>query len=111
MALEAARKLCEHGIEVEVLDLRSIKPMDEEAILESAKKTGRVLVLQETWLTCSVASEVAAVLAEKAFHDLRAPVMRMGAKEAPVPFASVLEHEVLPQVEDIVRRVQELARQ
>lgn len=109
LALEAAEKLAAEGINVEVLDLRSIKPMDTEAILASVKKTGRALCLQETWLTCSVMAEVAAVIAENDV-DLKAPVKRLGAKECPNPYSAKLEKYMLPSVETISEAVRDLMK-
>lgn len=107
-ALEAAEILQKEGIDAEIIDLRSIKPMDTETIINSVKKTNKVLCLQETWLTCSVASEVAAVIAEKAFDYLDAPVKRLGCKDCPVPFSPELENYVLPTVDGIVNAVREM---
>ena len=107
-ALEAAGILAGEGIEAEVVDLMSIKPLDTETIINSVRKTGKVLCFQETWLTCSVMSEVAAVIAEQAIEYLDAPVRRLGSREAPVPFAPGLENYVLPQVGDVVRIVKEM---
>ncbi len=89
-ALEAAEILSEEGIDVEVVDLRSIKPMDKETVLNSVKKTNRVLCLQETWLTCGVAGEVAAIIADEAFDYLDAPVKRLGSPDCPAPFSLIL---------------------
>ena len=109
LALKAAHNLAEEGIDVEVVDLMTIKPMDVDGILASVRKTGRVLCLQETWLTCSVMSEVAAVIAENAIDALKKPLKRMGAKEAPNPFSPALEKYLLPGVEDIEKVIRELA--
>lgn len=108
MALEAAKILEKDGISVEIVDLRSIKPMDTETIVNSVKKTNRALCLQETWLTCSVAAEVAAVIADKAFDYLDAPVKRLGSLDCPAPFAPDLEKFVLPSVDKIVAAVREM---
>lgn len=108
MALKASEILAKDGISVEVVDLRSIKPMDTETIVNSVKKTNRVLCLQETWPTCGVASEVAAVIADKAFDYLDAPVKRMGSLDCPAPFAPEMESFVLPSVEKIVKAVKEM---
>jgi len=105
LALKAADALAKSGIDVEIVDLRTLKPMDVETILESVRKTGRLVSLQETWLTCSIASEVSAVVAQYAFRDLKAPIERVGSADCPVPFSPVLEKAVLPQVEDIVAAV------
>ncbi|MGA2111639.1 MAG: alpha-ketoacid dehydrogenase subunit beta [Anaerolineales bacterium] len=102
MSLSAAEKLARKGVSAEVIDLRTIDPMDEEAILTSVKKTGHLVVVQETWRECSVSAEVAAVVAEKALDYLDAPVVRVTAKDVPVPFSPVLESFVLPQEGDIL---------
>ena len=107
-ALEAAKILEQEGIDTEVVDLRTIKPMDTETVLNSVKKTHRVLCLQETWLTCGVAGEVAAVIADLAFDYLDAPVKRMGSPDCPAPFSPDLETYVLPSVNGIVQAVREL---
>ena len=110
LALEAAEQLAKEGIDVEVLDLRSIKPMDTEAIITSVRKTGRVLCLQEAWLTCSVMSEVAAVIAENAMDALKAPLVRLGAKECPTPYNANLEKAMLPSVESIADAIRKLMK-
>jgi pyruvate/2-oxoglutarate/acetoin dehydrogenase E1 component len=109
LALKAADFLEKEGICVEVVDLRSIKPIDREAILASAAKTGKVLCLQETWLTCSVMSEIAAVIAENLAGSIKA-LRRLGAKEAPVPFSPRLEQYILPGVDSIIDAVHDLCR-
>lgn len=101
LALKAAEILEKDGISVEVVDIRTVKPLDVETIINSIKKTGRLVVLQETWLTCSVASEIAAVAAEKAFDYLVCPISRIGSKDVPLPFSPALENYVLPSVEDV----------
>jgi len=108
MALDAAEVLQKEGISCEVVDLRTIKPMDRETIVASVKKTNRALCLQETWLTCSVASEVAAVIADEAFDYLNAPVKRFGSPDCPPPFSPVLEQFVLPSVEKIAQAVRDM---
>jgi pyruvate dehydrogenase E1 component beta subunit len=109
-SLAAAEKLAEEGIEVEVVDLRSMDPMDEDAIVSSVEKTHRLVVVQETWRKCSVSSEVAAIAAEKALDYLDAPVLRVTAHDVPTPFSPVLEQHVLPsegKIIDAVRQVLE----
>jgi acetoin:2,6-dichlorophenolindophenol oxidoreductase subunit beta len=108
MALQAAEILEKEGISVEIVDLRTIKPMDTETIINSVKKTNRVLCLQETWLTCGVAGEVAAIIADQAFDYLDAPVKRLGSPDCPAPFSPELESFVLPSVDKIVKAVKEL---
>jgi pyruvate dehydrogenase E1 component beta subunit len=100
--LEAARKLAEQGIQAEVIDLRTLKPLDFERIAQSVKKTGRVVIVHEACLTGGFGAEIAARIAEELFEHLAAPVVRVAAKDVPVPFSPVLEQYVLPQVEDIL---------
>ncbi len=99
--MSVAERLAKEGIDVEVVDLRTIKPLDEARILESVKKTHHLVVAQEIWKTCSVSSEVAAIVAEQALDYLDGPIVRVTAKEAPVPFSPVLEEYVLPKEQDI----------
>ncbi len=109
VALEAAERLAVEGIDLEVLDLRTLKPLDEEAILATVRKTNRVLVLTEEQQTGSVAGEVAARIAEKAFAWLDGPVHRLCCPDTPVPYSPTLEEAYLPNVEKLVGRVRELA--
>jgi 2-oxoisovalerate dehydrogenase E1 component len=101
-ALRAARKLAEEGIEVEVLDLRSIKPFDEEAIVATVRKTGRVIVATEDSPFGTFAGEIAGFIAESAFDWLDAPVMRVTSKEAPVAFSRIIENERMLSEADII---------
>lgn len=110
VALEAAERLAGEGIDAEVLDLRTLRPLDEEAILATAQKTGRVLVLTEEPLTGSFAGEVAARVAEKAFWHLDAPVARVCCLDTPVPYSPPLEDFYLPNAEKVVARARELVR-
>jgi len=98
----------DEGIEAEVIDLRSIRPFDEQTIVESVRKTHGAVVVQEQWRLFSVASEVAAIIQEQAFDDLDAPVERVSGAEVPAPYARNLELAAFPseqQVIDAVRRV------
>jgi pyruvate dehydrogenase E1 component beta subunit len=99
--MEAADLVAEH-ISTEVIDLRTVSPLDEATILESVKKTGKLLIVQETYRHCSVATDISALVAEKAFDYLDAPIRLITAKDVPIPFAPVMENHVLPQTEDIV---------
>jgi pyruvate/2-oxoglutarate/acetoin dehydrogenase E1 component len=109
-ALEAAEQLeQEHGISVEVIDLRSLLPMDDEAIIATVKKTNRVLVLHEDTRTGGVAGEITARINELAFEWLDAPVLRVTAADVPLPYSPPLEDYVLPQTSDVVRAVLRLA--
>jgi pyruvate dehydrogenase E1 component beta subunit len=108
MLLRVADRLAEDGISAEVIDLRSIRPFDEQTLVESVRKTHRAVVVQEQWRWYSVASEVAAILQEQAFDDLDAPVERVSGAEAPAPYARNLEIAAFPseqQVIDAVHRV------
>ena len=105
MCLSAAEKLAQEGVDVEVLDLRTIDPMDKEAILRSVEKTSRLVIVQETWGDCSVSSEVSAMVAEHGLYYLDAPIVRVTAEDVPVPFSPVLEEFVLPSEQKIVNAV------
>lgn len=109
-SLAAAEKLAQGGIDVEVLDLCSVSPLDEESILESVRKTSRLVIVQETWRKCSVSSEVAAIVAEQALDDLDAPILRVTSQDVPVPFSPVLEECVLPSEERIIDAVQRVVK-
>ena len=108
-ALAAAEQLAREGIEAEVIDLRTVDPLDEATILASVQKTHRLVIVQEVWRRCSVSSEVAAVVAEKALDYLDEPILRVTARDVPNPFAPVLEEYVLPSVERIVETVRQIA--
>ena len=106
---EAAKQLEENDISVEVIDLRTVMPWDKEAVLESVRKTSKVLVLHEDNRTGGFGGEIAATIAEEAFEDLDAPVRRIAAPDCPVPFSPVLEKAFIPQVEDVVKGLRALA--
>ena len=108
-ALEAAENLAQEGIDVEVVDLRSIQPLDTETILASVAKTSRVVVLYESHRFLGTGAEVAAVIAEEAFESLDAPVVRLAPPNVPVPFSPALEDAYLPQVSDIEDAVRKLS--
>ncbi len=101
--LEAANALQEQGISAEVIDLRSLKPLDEETVLASVRKTGRAIVVHEASAMCGVGAEVAAIIAEKAFGALKAPVVRLTGPDAPAAASFPLELAFVPTVEKIVR--------
>jgi pyruvate/2-oxoglutarate/acetoin dehydrogenase E1 component len=110
-ALEAAEQLeREDGLSVEVIDLRTLLPMDDAAILTSVKKTSRVLIVHEDTRTGGVAGEITSRINENAFEWLDAPVLRVTAADVPLPYAPSLEDYVLPQTTDIVRGARQLAR-
>jgi 2-oxoisovalerate dehydrogenase E1 component beta subunit len=109
LALEAAGLLADEGISVEVVDLRTISPLDRETVLSSATKTGRVLVVQEDNISFGVGAEVAAIVAEEAFYDLDAPVRRLGMADVPAyPFAGPLEAEVFVDTPKILAAIKSL---
>lgn len=108
MAWEAVRAsaiLKKEGIEVEIVDLRSTKPVDEELILDSVKKTGRLVVADTAWKTCGVSAEIAAIVAEKAFNYLKAPIQRVTLPDVSAPTSTVLEKAFYPDTFDIVSAV------
>jgi len=109
-ARAAADSLAAEGIAAEVVDVCSLSPMPWEAILASVRKTGRAVVVDEARLTCSVASEIAAGLAERAFDRLRAPVRRLAVPDVPIPFAPSLEASVIPSEEEIAAAAREVVR-
>jgi 2-oxoisovalerate dehydrogenase E1 component beta subunit len=106
-ATEAAKELGD-DVSVEIVDLRSIMPWDKQAVLESVRKTSKVLVLHEDTHTGGFGAEIAATIAEEAFEDLDAPVKRIAAPDTPVPFSPPLEKAFIPQVEDVVAGLKEL---
>jgi 2-oxoisovalerate dehydrogenase E1 component beta subunit len=108
-ALEAADRLVNEDVSVEVVDLRTVYPLDEETVLRSIEKTSRAVVLSESYRFVGIGAEVASTIAEKAFEHLDAPVVRLSPPNVPVPFSPTLEDAFLPSVEDIVGEVQKLS--
>ncbi|HEV2205503.1 MAG TPA: alpha-ketoacid dehydrogenase subunit beta [Candidatus Acidoferrales bacterium] len=109
-ALEAAEKLAKEGIEAEVLDLRTLLPLDRETILSSLKKTNKLLVVHEDTRTGGIAGEIAALVCESAFEELDGPIMRVTAPDTPVPYSPPLEERFLPNAEKVVAAARELAK-
>jgi pyruvate dehydrogenase E1 component beta subunit len=107
-ALEAAKKLEEQGISAEVINLRTIRPLDRWTIVESVKKTNRCVSVEESWPFAGIGSEIAALINEHAFDYLDAPVRRVCAADVPLPYAANLEKLALPQVDEIVHVVKEV---
>ncbi len=101
MGLEAAETLAGEGIDVEVIDLRTLRPLDKQTVLASLKKTNRLIVAEEGWPTCSIGSEIAAICMEEGFDDLDAPVMRVTNEDVPMPYAANLERATLVNAEKI----------
>jgi pyruvate dehydrogenase E1 component beta subunit len=106
--LAAAGRLADRGIDAEVVDLRTLRPLDEAAILGSVQRTRRAVIVDEGWRSGSLAGEVAARIAERAFYDLDAPVARVCSVEVPIPYARHLEEAALPSVEAIVEAASRL---
>ena len=102
VALDAAMKLAEQGIDAEVIDLRTLRPLDRATVLASLKKTNRMVVVEEGWPTCSISSEIIAIAMEDGFDDLDAPVLRVTNEDVPLPYAANLEKLALIKVDDVV---------
>ncbi|MGC6330094.1 pyruvate dehydrogenase complex E1 component subunit beta [Rhizorhabdus sp. FW153] len=105
VALDAAAKLEAEGIDAEVIDLRTLRPLDKKTVLESLKKTNRMVVVEEGWPVCSIASELSAIAMEEAFDDLDAPVRRVTNLDIPMPYAANLEKAALLKASDVVEAV------
>lgn len=108
IALEAAEILSKKGIEAEIIDLRTLRPLDKETILESVRKTHRLVAVEEGWPFAGIAAEISAMAMEEAFDELDAPVMRVTGKDVPLPYAANLEKMALPQAEDIINAVEKI---
>lgn len=109
-ALEAAKVLEEQSVSLEIIDLRSLVPLDTQAVLDSVRKTGRLLTLHEATKTCGFGAEIAALVAEEAFDVLKAPIKRIAAPDIPVPFSALQEKFYRPGPEAVVRGVLEIVR-
>lgn len=108
IALQAAEKLAQEGIEIEVIDLRSLRPLDMGPALQSLQKTGRALVMDEAWPNCDVSAEVIARLQQEGFDYLDAPIGRLTGKDVPIPYARNLELDALPQLDDAINAIRKL---
>jgi pyruvate/2-oxoglutarate/acetoin dehydrogenase E1 component len=108
VALEAAEELARQGISCEVVDPRTLKPLDMETLLGSVRKTHRLVVVVEACLTGSFASEVAARVGEEGFDELDAPIQRVCAEDVPIPYAGNLEAEATPQTKDVIQAVKRI---
>jgi pyruvate dehydrogenase E1 component beta subunit len=109
VALQAAEKLAEQGISAEVINLRTLRPLDTETIVNSVKKTNRLISVEEGWPYAGMGSEMAALMMEECFDHLDAPVLRVCGKDVPMPYAANLERLALPQIEDIIGAVKKVA--
>ena len=108
--MKAAEQLSKDGIEVEIVDLRSLRPLDMEPVLESFKKTNRAVIVEEGWKSFGVGAEVMSRIYEEAFDYVDAPIKRVAQKEVPLPYNRALEQMALPQVDDIISAVREVLR-
>ena len=108
LALEAADKLAGEGIEAEVVDLRTLRPLDKATVLRSLAKTNRLVVVEEGWPTCSIASEIAAIAMEDGFDDLDAPVLRVTNEDVPLPYAANLEKLALVSADKVIAAVKKV---
>jgi 2-oxoisovalerate dehydrogenase E1 component beta subunit len=107
-ALEAAETLSKEGIDIEIVDLRTIAPLDREAIAATARKTSKVIILHEHARTGGLAGEIAAIINEDVFDHLDGPILRIAARDSPVPFSPPQEEYFLPQVSDVLREARRL---
>jgi 2-oxoisovalerate dehydrogenase E1 component beta subunit len=107
-ALEAADQLAKEGIEIEVVDLRTVSPLDREAIASTVRKTNKVILLHEHARTGGLAGEISAIINEEAFDDLDGPIVRITSLDTPVPFSPPQEEFFLPKVSDVVREARKL---
>ncbi len=107
-SMKAADFLSKDGIEAEIIDLRTLRPLDMDPVLESFKKTNRAVIVEEGWKSFGVGAEVAARIYEEAFDYVDAPIQRVAQKEVPLPYNRTLEQLALPQVEDVVKAVREV---
>lgn len=107
---KAAQELMEKGIDVEVIDLRTVKPLDEKLLLKSVEKTGRMVVVDGGWKTCGIASEISALIAENAFKHLKAPIKRVTLPDVPAPASCVLENVYYRKSKDIIKVIEEVFR-
>ena len=110
LSMKAAEELSREGIEVEIVDLRTLRPLDMEPVLESFKKTNRAVVVEEGWKSYGVGAEISSRIYEQAFDYVDAPILRVAQKEVPLPYNRALEQAALPQVHDIIDAVKEVVK-
>jgi pyruvate dehydrogenase E1 component beta subunit len=107
-SIQASEKLAKEGIDIEIIDLRTIVPMDRKTIINSVKKTGKLLIVDEGHERCGVASEIGMDIIKDVFFDLDLPMERICTKNVPIPFSPVLEEEIMPTVDKIYHRVKKM---
>jgi 2-oxoisovalerate dehydrogenase E1 component len=110
-ATKAAEQLAAEGVSVEVVDPRTVSPLDLESILQSVAKTGRLLIVDEAFGPCGFGSEIAAQVADAGFNDLDAPIKRLHGAFAPTPYAPVLERAIVPDVPQVVQAIRDLMQE
>jgi 2-oxoisovalerate dehydrogenase E1 component len=109
--LQACEILTKEGISVELIDPRTVAPLDIETILNSVAKTGRLLIVDESFAPCGIGAEIAAQLADSGFNELDAPIRRLNGLHTPTPYSPTLENAVVPNVDAIVKAIRELAKE
>jgi pyruvate dehydrogenase E1 component beta subunit len=108
VTLAAAEKLAEEGIDAEVIDLRSIRPLDLDTLVESIRNTHRAVIVEEDWPYCGVGASISDRIMQVAFDDLDAPIRRVTSRDVPIPYTKVLEAAVLPDVARVVAQVKDV---
>jgi len=108
LSMQAADELAKEGIELEIVDLRTLRPLDMEPVFESFKKTNRAVIVEEGWKSYGVGAEISARIYEEAFDYVDAPIKRVAQDEVPLPYNRALEQEALPQVKDVIAAVREV---
>ncbi|MCK4898471.1 MAG: alpha-ketoacid dehydrogenase subunit beta, partial [Anaerolineales bacterium] len=108
ISIKATDQLAKEGIEAEIVDLRTLRPLDMEPVIESFKKTNRAVIVEEGWRSFGVGAEVASRLYEEAFDYVDAPIQRVAQKEVPLPYNRELEQMALPQIDDVIKAVKEV---
>ena len=108
--MEAAKEIEKAGLEIEVIDLRCLRPLDNETIFNSVRKTHRVLIVDEGWKSGSLSAEISARIMESCFFELDSPVQRLCRKEVPIPYARHLELAAIPQTHDVIQKIQEMLK-
>jgi len=109
--LKASEILAKEGISIELIDPRTVAPLDFETILKSVAKTGRLLIVDESFAPCGIGAEIAAQLADRGFDDLDAPIRRLNGIHTPTPYSPSLENAVVPDVEAIAKAIRDLVRE
>jgi 2-oxoisovalerate dehydrogenase E1 component len=108
MSLQATTQLAGEGVDVEVIDPRTLSPLDIDSVLASVHKTGRLLIVDETFQPCGIGAEISAQVVDRGFDDLDAPIRRLNGAFAPTPYSPTLEAAMVPNVDDIVQAIQDL---